>query len=450
MQNIGQINPASLKGAQTKPTTPVHKWSARFPLFVGSLAVAVLFGVLGVWGNFATISGAVIANGMIQVESLRQVVQHPQGGVVGLINVKEGDTVVAGDVLIRFDDALILAELSALDERLAEMSARKALLQAERDNAEKISFEDNLATPETPELKELVAGQIRLFEARRATLIKQVEQLTERKEQIRLQIKGVQAQLASSKQQVSLLAKELANQQELLDKGLAQASRVLSLQRESARLDGTIGELESAAARGRAQMLETDLQILSLETTRREEAISGLREISFSTIEIRQRRAVLRETLTRLDVRAPMSGVVHGLTIHTLRSVVRAADPILYVVPNDSPFVIQSRIEAIHVDQVNVGQVASLRFSTFDQRTTPEIFGTVQKVSADVFQDEATGISYYSAEIIPNEGELERLGEVELLPGMPVEAFIKTEDRTPLSYLTKPMTDYFNRALRES
>ncbi|MBC6442240.1 MAG: HlyD family type I secretion periplasmic adaptor subunit [Rhodobacteraceae bacterium] len=438
--------------AQARPPAEPRKWSAHGPLFVGSLAVCLLFGVLGIWGNFATISGAVIASGMIQVESLRQIVQHPQGGVVGQINVKEGDTVTAGDVLIRFDDTLVLAELGALEKQMAEVSASKSRLQAERDENDKIVFEDALLTAaETdPDTAGLIESQQRLFEARLETQTKRIEQLTERKEQIRLQIKGTQAQLISANEQVELISKELVNQQDLLNKGLAQASRVLALQREAAQLNGTIGQLESSAARGRAQILETDIQILSLQTQRREEAISALRDISYREIEMRERLSVLEETIARMDVRAPMSGVVYGLNIHTLRSVVRPADPILYVVPNDSPFVVTSRIDAIHIDQVNLGQVASMLFSAFDQRTTPEISGIIRKISADVFVDEMTGISYYSAEIIPLEGELKRLGDVELLPGMPVEVFIKTEDRTPISYLTKPLTDYFKRALRES
>jgi len=293
-------------------------------------------------------------------------------------------------------------------------------------------------------------GQTRLFEARRNTLRQQIEQLAERKGQIRLQIEGVKAQLKSGREQVDLIGMELIDQQALLDKGLAQASRVLSLRREAARLTGSIGELESTAARGEAQIIETDIQMLQLASTRREEAISTLRDLTYTEIEMVERKLSLEETLSRMDVRAPMSGVVHGLTVHALRSVVRPADPILYVVPSESPLVIRSRIEAIHVDQVHVGQDASLRFSTFDQRTTPEIFGKVIQVSADVFRDDVTGISYYSAEIEPNEGEMERLGDVELLPGMPVEAYIRTAERSPMSYLTKPFMDYFQGAFRES
>ncbi|WP_286134739.1 HlyD family type I secretion periplasmic adaptor subunit [Neptunicoccus cionae] len=448
--SVQQLSMAGMPGGVT-PAPVQSRWSAKKPLFMGMLAVAVLVGVLGIWGSFATISGAVISSGMIQVESLRQVVQHPQGGVVGEILVKEGDRVEAGDVLIRFDDTLLRSELSTVNGQLNEILSRRARLIAERDDAETLSFDPELLelAKTSPDVKALIEGQARLFEARRESLDKQVEQLNERKQQIKLQIRGVEAQLESSKLQVELITKELIDQQGLLAKGLAQASRVLSLEREAARLKGTIGELESSAARGGAQIVETDIQILQLSNQRREEAISTLRDLSYSEIEMLERKLSLQETLSRMDVRAPMSGVIHGLTVHAIRSVVRPADAILYVVPTDSPLVITTRISAINVDQVHVGQDASLRFSTFDQRTTPEIFGTVAKVSADVFQDETTGMSYYSAEIVPNDGEMERLGDVELLPGMPVEAFIKTEERSPISYLTKPFTDYFNRAFRE-
>ncbi|MCP5072548.1 MAG: HlyD family type I secretion periplasmic adaptor subunit [Rhodobacteraceae bacterium] len=427
-------------------------WSAAKPLWIGMLGVAVLFGVLGVWGNFATISGAVISSGMIQVESFRQVVQHPQGGVVGKINVKEGDFVKAGQILIRFDDALLQSERTIVSAQLEEIRARKSRLVAERDELEAVTFSEELhvKASQDAEVGEFLDGQQRLFGARRDSFLKEIDQLNERKVQIDIQIRGANAQLKALEKQIELIAKELTDQKTLLEKGLAQASRVLSLQREEARLLGSVGELEASIARGGAQIVETDIQILQLKSRRREEAITTLRDLGYSEIELAERKISLDETLSRMDIRAPMSGIVHGLTVHALRSVVRPAEPILYVVPSDSPLIITSRIEAIHVDQVHVGQDAALRFSTFDQRTTPEIFGKVSKVSADVFQDEVTGISYYSAEILPNDGEIARLGEVELLPGMPVEAYIKTNDRTPISYLTKPFTDYFNRAFRES
>ena len=282
------------------------------------------------------------------------------------------------------------------------------------------------------------------------TLQQQLAQFEERKAQIANQIAGAKAQVEALDLQIALIATELADAKTLFEKGLAQASRISALERENVGLIGRKGELQSAIAGFNAQIVETDLQSLQLKSTRQEEAITQLRDLSYSEIELTEREFSLADTLSHMDIRAPLAGIVHGMTIHALQSVVRAAEPLLYVVPTESPLVITSRIEAIHVDEVRVGQDASLRFSTFDQRTTPEIFGKVTKVSADIFEDETTGLSYYSAEIAPNEGEIERLGGVELLPGMPVEAFIKTAERTPLNYLVKPFLDYFNRAFRES
>lgn len=431
---------------------PVKKWSAALPLWFGFFALLVLLGGLGVWGNFTKISGAIVASGLIQVESFRQVVQHPEGGVVGEISVKDGDVVDAGQTLIRFEDKLLKSQIIVLDGQLAEVSARKARLKAERDAVTEVKFPAALLEQanKSPEVMEVLDGQRNLLQARIDTANKEREQLTERKQQTSLQIDGARAQLASLARQIEIMEEELEDQTTLLKKGLAQASRVLNLEREKARLLGQVGELESSVARGQAQIIETDINILRLGTQRREEAITTLRDVEVREIELVENLFTARETLSRLDVRAPTAGIVYGMQVYAIRSVVRPADPIMYIIPQDKPFVIQSKVEAIHVDEVYVGQEAALRFSTFDQRTTPEIYGTVANVSADVFQDDVTGVSYYSAEIQPREGELERLGEVELLPGMPVEAFIKTRERTPVSYLMQPFMDYFNRAFRES
>jgi len=432
-------------------TPAKQQWAAGVPASVGYFGVVLLVAVFGIWGTFATISGAVIVHGMIQVEGSRQVVNHPEGGVVSEILVQEGDDVEAGQVLIRFDDKLLQSQRAIVATQLQEIKARKARLIAERDEAETLVFPKDPLTDriDGASILEFQDGQTRLFNARRESLKKQVEQLGQRKEQIRTQINGAKAQLDALDKQVGFIEEELVSQRDLLAKGLAQASRVLSLQREEARLQGSLGELQASMARGEAQVIETDIQILQLQSQRREEAISTLRDLNFSEIELAERLISLDETLSRMAVRAPMAGSVYGLTVHAVRSVVRPAEPILYVVPRDIPLVITSRVSAIHIDQVHVGQDASMRFSTFDQRSTPEIFGKVAKLSADVFQDQATGASFYTAEIVPNEGEINRLGNVELLPGMPVETYIKTNDRSPLSYLLKPFADYFNRAFRE-
>ena len=286
--------------------------------------------------------------------------------------------------------------------------------------------------------------------ARAETVAARIEQLGKRREQIVDQIAGIDAQQSALARQSALIARELTDQQSLLDRGLAQATRVLSLQREAARLDGTMGELAAQKAQAEGRITELELEILRLRTDRREEAITSLRDLQFRELELREQRRALLEQMNRLDITAPVSGLVYNLQVFAPRSVIRPADPILYIIPQDRPLVINARVEAIHVDKLHVGQEVTLRFSALDQRTTPELFGHVVQISADAFEDEATRISYYRAEVVLNDGEMARLPEgVTLLPGMPVETFIRTEDRTPIAYLVKPFTDYLAKAFRE-
>ncbi|MFQ5439291.1 MAG: HlyD family type I secretion periplasmic adaptor subunit, partial [Paracoccaceae bacterium] len=276
------------------------------------------------------------------------------------------------------------------------------------------------------------------------------EQLAERKLRIAAQIDGLRAQGDAQQRQLDLVAKELEDQQKLLAKGLAQASRVSSLEREIARLDGRIGNIKAQRAEAAGRIVETEIERLKLETTRREDAITRLRDLRYRELELAQKRIVIKDKLSRLDIRAPVAGSVFGLAVHAVGAVIRPADPLLYIIPRDRPLIIAGRIDPIHIDEVHVAQPVTLRFSTFDQRTTPELFGHIVNLSADSFVDQASGIAYYRAEIVPDESEMEKLANLEVLPGMPVESFIRTEDRTPLSYLVKPMANYFNKAFREN
>ena len=427
-------------------------WNPRRQVLLGLLALTILIFGLGGWSAFANIASAIVSSGMIEVEGNRKVVQHPDGGVVGEINVQDGDYVDAGEVLIRFDDTLLRSELAIIEGQLYEMVARRGRLDAERDGQDTIAFDEELVTlaAARPDIAELIDGQERLFAARRESRTKEAEQLAERKVQISNQIVGAEAQLSALREQLDLIGEELADQQSLLDRGLSQASRVLALQREQAALNGSVGELIASIAESRGRITEIEIEILKLETQTREEAISTLRDLQFREVELREKRLSTLETLSRLEVRAPVAGVVYDMQVYALRAVVRPADPVMYIIPQDQPLVISSRIPSIHIDQVRVGQEATLRFSAFDQRTTPEIRGQVTKVSADVFTDENTGANFYRAEILPLEGEVTKLGDLQMVPGMPVEAFIKTGDRTPFNYLVKPLTTYFNKAFRET
>lgn len=427
------------------------RWSASKHLTIGGLALLILVGGFGTWAVMAQISGAVITSGQIEVDRNRQVVQHPDGGVVDEIIVDEGDTVQAGDLLLRLDPTTLQSELAIVEGQLFEILARRARLEAERDDAASLTFSDVLLEVQTPEVQKLMAGQERLFEARLETSRSAVEQLTQQRAQIASQVTGISAQQDALATQQDLIARELTDQQSLLDRGLAQASRVLALQREEASLLGTVGELTAQGAQAAERMTEIELQILGLSSTRREEAITQLRDLQFNELELSERRRTLRRQLDRLDIRAPVSGIVYGLQVFAEQSVIRAADPVLFLIPQDRPLVIATQVQIVDVDQIFVGQEVTLRFSAFDQRRTPELQGKVTLVSADAFQNETSGASYYRAEVQLDEGQIDRLpADMTLIPGMPVEAFVRTADRSPMDYLIKPLADYFAKAFRES
>ncbi len=428
-------------------------FSPRRYLVIGISALLVLVGGFGSWAVYSNISGAIIALGQVEVDQNRQIVQHPDGGVVAEIAVDEGDMVGLGDVLIRLDPMLLNSEQAIVESQLFELIARRGRLEAERDEIQAIDFDDELVAlaASNPDILDLMDGQSRLFAARNESLSREIEQLQKRRQQIAIQVEGIEAQQTSIDEQLALTRKELSKQQSLLDRKLVPATNVLSLQLEEARLSGTAGELTAQNGQTQERITEINIELLKLGTQRREEAITRLRDLQFRELELVEQRRSLLERLSRMDIRAPVSGIVYGKTVFTPRSVIRPADPVLFLIPQDRPLVIASRVEPIHIDQVFVGQEVAVRFSAFDSRTTPEFFGEVTQISADAFVDEATQDTFYRAEIQLGEDELAKLPEgLTLIPGMPVEAFIRTEDRSPLAYLIKPLSDYFTKAFRES
>jgi HlyD family secretion protein len=427
-------------------------YPARAPLLLGFVTLAVLVGGFGYWSVGTTLAGAIVAPGQIEVEQNRQVVQHPDGGVVEAILVADGQAVQAGQVLMRLDGTLLRSELSIVESQFLEILSRRGRLEAERDGAQSPVFPEELVTlaAARADAADLMEGQRRLFGARAETLAQQTAQLARRADQTRAQIAGIDAQIAALADQLRLIQQEMASVQELLDKGLAQAARLLALQREEARLRGLLGELEATRAANEGRITEIELEVLRLAAARREEASTQLRDIAYRELELAERRRALVERIARLDILAPVSGVVLGLAVTTPRAVLRPADPVMFLIPQDRPLVIAAQVPPIHIDQVRPGQPAVLVFSAFSMTTTPELMGRVTVVSADALADQRTGATWYRAEIVPDPGEMEKLSGLTLIPGMPVEAFIRTEARTPLAYLVKPFTDYFARAFRES
>lgn len=449
---VDKVDIGSTTG-DARDDTVAKAWSARFHVAIGFIGIALLVGGFGTWSVTTNIAGAIIAPGAIEAEQNRQVVQHPDGGVVRSISVREGDLVEAGDVVIRLDPEQLQSELTIVQNQLFEIVARRGRLEAERDEADAITFDAMIleAAETSEDAQDLMDGQRRLFEQRRESLSANVSQLEKRLAQISSQNEGIAAQQSATARQLELIEEELANKRSLLERRLTQSSVVLALERDKAALLGSQGELTAIFAQNEGKITETEIEILKLSQQRREEAIGTLRDLGFQELELAERRRALIVRLGRLDIRAPLSGAIHAMQVFAEREVIRPAQPLLYIVPQDQPLVIGAQIETIHVDEIHPGQDVTLRFSALDSRNTPELTGRVLTVSPDAFSDEASGRSFYRARIELLEGEADRLPpDTVLIPGMPVEAYLRTADRSPLAYLVKPLADYFNKAFRES
>ena len=437
--------------------TPATWSSSRRALSLGFGAIAVLVvGGIG-WSVFASISGAVIVSGWVASESRNQVVEHIDGGTVSAVLVRDGDTVAAGEVLLRFDDVLPRSEEAILRAQYAELVAQRNRLEAEFRSADGVVWDVELAALGTAdsEVAEILSGQQRLFRARIDARTGEVAQLRERIGQARQEIAGLQARAASLEQQGELIGEELTAKRRLFDQGAVDRSAVLALQRAAENLRGLAGANAAAIARTRGRIAEHEIQILQIDATRIEEAEERARAVQAKENEVREQLASVSDRLGRLEVRAPVAGEVFGMTVFAPREVVRPGEPILHIVPAGAELVAVAQLAPIHVDQVYPGQPATLRFSAFPARTTPEFAGRVEQVSADALRDADRGLSWYQVEVslgAPADvggARAAEPGRRTLTPGMPVEIHIQTGERSPISYLAKPLTDYFLRSLRE-
>ena len=407
--------------------------------------------VLGIWGATTEIEGAIVARGTLQFEGERKVVEHPDGGVVSAILVRDGDAVEAGDVLMRLDETYLVSELAVVEGQLSEIFARRQRLTAEREGFEAPVF-DNRPTFTTVSMNsfdELMAGQLKLFRVRLSSLRQEAHQINEQAFQVQRQIEGMQAQLAALNRQLAFVSEEKADIQSLFDRGLIERRRLLEMYHEEARLQGDIGELKARIAEARSRIAALEVEHLKLGDHRREEAITRLRDLNYSAIEFQERRAALQAQIARLEVRSPVTGIVFDNRVSTLNSVVRPAEPMMYIAPSDVPLEVAIRIDPKDIDQVFLEQPATLMFSAFNRRTTPEVPGRVRQISPDVATDESTGEAHYRAFVVVEDSVADIVPDLEFVPGMPVEVFLKTGKRTPVNYLTEPLTDYFQRAFRE-
>jgi HlyD family secretion protein len=432
-----------------KVTSPTRR-SMRRHVVVAAVVVFILVVGVGGWGATAVISGAVVASGSLVVDSNVKKVQHPTGGIVGELRVRDGDRVHAGDVVVRLDETVTRANLAIVTKGLGELMARKARLESERDGRDTIIFPAQLvADAGDPDRAAAMDSERKLFNLRKTARSGQKAQLRERIAQLQEEITGLTAQQNSKAKEIALIERELAGVRELWKQNLVQLNRLTALEREAARLDGERGQLVASAAQAKGKIAETTLQILQIDQDIASDVAKELREVDGKIGEFVERKVTAEDQLKRIDVRAPQDGTVFQLAVHTVGGVITAGDPIMLIVPEADNLSVEAKVNPQDIDQLQLNQKAILRFSAFNIRTTPEIEGVVTRISADTSTDQRTGQSYYTIRIAMAAEQIERLGDVKLLPGMPVEAFVQTRDRTILSYLIKPLHDQFLRAFRE-
>ncbi|MER2264839.1 HlyD family type I secretion periplasmic adaptor subunit [Methylobacterium oxalidis] len=436
--------------AQNVGKDPAHA-AIRRQVRWTALIVAVLVGGIGGWATFTEIGGAVVSSGQLVVESDVKKVQHPVGGIVGELRVHEGDRVKAGDILVRLDETQPRANLDIVLRALDALMAKRTREEAERDGDMALSFPPDFQARAASDeaVARLIDSETRLFLARAKTRNVQKSQLRERITQLEQEITGTTEQMAAKAREVTAVSRELQGIRELWEKNLVQISRLTNLEREAARLDGDKGKLLASMAQAKGKINEVQLQIIQIDEDMRNEVSKDLAEIRSKWQEYEEKQTAALDQLRRTDLRAPQDGIVHQMTVHTVGGLVTPSEPAMLIVPEADDLALEVKIQPKDIDHVHIDQAAILRFSALSQRTTPEINGVVDRVSADVTQDQKTGQNFYKARIRVSEAERKRLGDIRLVPGMPVDAFLKTGDRTVLSYLTKPLMEQIGKAWRE-
>lgn len=422
-------------------------------MILGLLSIFVLLEGGALWTLNTQIAGAVVASGLIEVEQNRQIVQHSTGGVVDKINVQEGNVVRTGSVLMQLDTHALVSELSLIEGQYFAVLAQMGYIEALFREGDQITFGSDLRLEgeRNTRVQELIEGQQMLWQARRAADASTREKTKNQRAQILTQITGFNARRASLDKQLKLISLDQADQQSLFDRGLAAAVPLRAIRREKARLIDALGEVDAARTHAHERLIE-----LRIESNRRlaqvkEQAIRKFRELRQEQFSLNQKRLVLRTEIEGMSIRAPVSGIVYDLRVRTPRAVIGSAEPLMYLIPQDRPLLIAARVSPNNISQVRLGQHVTLRLSALDKHSTPELQGKVRHISADTIDDTRTGLAYFRVEVTLSAQELGRLDPgTPLRLGMPVEAFIVLEERTPMEFILKPMTDYFARAFRES
>ncbi|EJZ17237.1 HlyD family type I secretion membrane fusion protein [Rhizobium sp. Pop5] len=418
-------------------------------MVVGALSIALVCGIGG-WAATTELSSAVIGEGVVVVDGDVKKIQHLTGGIVSELLVAENDHVTAGQVLIRLDGTTTKAQLSIVESTLAQLYARRARLKAERIGAESFEVEENISDlTSSTSAQKLLDGEQKLFDSRRSALVGMKSQLASRKDQLAEQIKGLVVQINATNDSLGLIEQELEGVDTLYKKGLVTLQRLNQLKRARADLQGNSGQEIAAKAEAEGKSIELDRQTIQLDEDRRSEIAKDLTDVEAQIAEYEERRGTALDQLHRLDITAPLSGRVHELAVHTVNGVIDPGQTLMLVVPENDDLTVEAKVATRDIDQIHVSQSVDVRFSAFDQRTTPDVSGEITSIAPDIVRDERTGISYYPVRVKPKPESLAKLKSIKLYPGMPAEVFIKIGDRTVISYLTKPLTDQMQHVFRE-
>lgn len=457
------------------PAGPYAPDGVRGALIGGIIVLAALVLGGGLWAGTASLAGAVLASGTVVVDSNVKKIQHATGGTVGAIYVKDGDRVEKGALLLRLDETMVRANLQIITKQLDEIAVRKMRLLAEQGGADAITLAASLRNRQSEtEIDALIAAERNLFASRRDARLGQKAQLRQRIAQLRQEADGLAAQQWAKGREIDLVGKELEGAETLWSRNLMPISKLTALQREAARLEGERAQLKSQQAQATGRIAEIELQIIQLDQDLRAEALKELREATSKEAELAERRIAAENQLRHIDIRAPHAGLVHQLTVHTVGGVVAQGETLMLIVPELDALVVEAKIAPQDIDHVRAGQPAFIRFTAFDQRTTPEFEAQVTRVSADLTKEPETGSAYFIARLAPNrpptapvmrgkdagagvkmenggrDGDRSTAGkEFTLVPGMPAEVHIRTGERTALSYFLKPLSDQFARAFTE-
>ncbi len=441
---------------QSKPAPVTHTEEIRLSVrsyAISGLAICfVMFGGAVLWSLLANLEGAVVSSGIVVVQSNLRKIQHPSGGIIGEILVQDGQVVNEGDILIRLDETVTRANLRIIRDQLAQLSGRQSRLEAERDGAATISFEPELL--DNPDAASTVQGETALFRARLASRMSQQAQLSERIVQLREEITGQTEQVESKRREIDLIRSELTGVESLYKTNLVPLARLTALQREETRLTGERGQIVAQTAATRGKISETELQILNIDKDLQAEVTRDLRDVEAKTMELRERRITAEDQLRRIVLYSPVAGVVHQLNVHTVGGVIQAGEQLMLIVPRNDSLTIEAKIAPTDIGAIKIDGLAHLKFVAFDARKTPELTGRISVISADLVQPQPGSVQtqqapYYNVRIELTADEVDKLDGKHVVPGMPVEVFIATEQRTAFGYLAKPIIDQFSRTFRE-